>query len=131
MLLRKMSGNKQVWEVLRSSGVVDTVDDKVMRTIIETPSTGMLISTANVKKMIDDGFFNKWFADHYAGAVTKVSWARPKDPQCEAIWVHHGLGKVASQTGEIQLNNKDIFLNIYEDVDDDFKRRVQVRPTLV
>ena len=118
-----------MWEVLRSSGVVDTVD--TMRSIIETPSTGMLISTANVNKIIDDGAFNKWFADLYADAVTKISWVRPNDPQCEAIRVHHGLGKVVSQTGEIQLNNKDIFLNIYEDVDDDFKKRVQVRPTLV
>jgi hypothetical protein len=129
MQMRKIAGNKTVWDVLRSSGVVGTVNK--MSSIIESESTGMLISTANVNKMIDDGFVNKWFADHYAGDVTKVSWVNPKNPQCEAIWVHHGLGNAASQTGEIQLNNKDIFLDIYENVGDDFKKSVQVRPTFV
>jgi hypothetical protein len=129
MLLRKIAGNKIVWEVLRSSGVVDTVDK--MRSIIESEKTGILISTANVDKMIADGLVNKWYADHYAGAVQKVSWVNPKNPQCEAIWVHHGLGNAASQTGEIQLNNKDIFIDIYENMGDDFRKSVQVRPTFV
>ena len=129
MLLRKIAGKKKVWEVLRSSGVVETVDK--MRSIIESEQTGELISTANVDRMIANNFFNKWYADHYAGGVQKVSWVHPKNPQSEAIWVHHGLGRAASQTGEIQLNNKDIFLDIYENVGDEFKKSVQVRPTFV
>ena len=73
MLLRMMCGNKQEWEVLRSSGEVDTVDAKVMISIIATASTGTLISKANVNKMIDDNAVNFWFVDHYKGAVTKLS----------------------------------------------------------
>ena len=114
----RFTGKPGVYEVMRSDGLKETVNQEAMESIASSTGQGMHVTTENLALLEGE----EWFVDSKVGPVRRITRV---DQTSERIYVFHGQ-VVRTQVGDVMWDNTTVFLAMYADLADDFRTEVAV-----
>ena len=114
----RLTDKPGVYEVMRSDGLKETVNQEAMERIASSKGQGMHVTTENLALLEGE----EWFVDSKVGPLRRITHV---DQTSDRIYVFHGK-VVGSQVGDVMSDSTTVLLAMYTNLNYVFRRDVAV-----